>query len=307
LRLRTKIILGFLILIILSSLYIGRFFFPMPLGQTESHLYERMRGFYNSVLYKYVYDPSFDNRDIHSPVPLDIVIPIVEKDIESAEHVVNSVRAFVMHPLGKIYFVAPESQRIRDLAHRMGVIFVHEDTAIPSFKNGFHKRGWIKQQYIKLNADSFVENDHYLVVDADTVFVRPHVFVLKGKTYFNVLRGYTQDRKYFTQEAVGTKKFYNLDFTAHHMVFEKEKLKIMKKHIEEKHKKSWADALNEISTPDAWFSEYELYANFFFEMFSQEGRIVHGRNIAIERKRLPYMHLLGPVAASYAKTVSMHV
>lgn len=304
---RTKGMIGVLGCLIVGAAYIGRFFFPMPLKEVESHFYHQMRSFYNSILYRYANDPSFDNKDIQSSVPLDVVIPVVEKDLESVEQVVNSVRAFVRHPLGAIYFVSPESQRIRELAKRMNVIFVHEDTAMPSFRNGFNKRGWIKQQYLKLNADSFTTQAHYLVVDADTIFIRPHVFVLKGKTYFPILRGYTDTRKRFTQEAVGVQKFYNLDFTAHHMLFEREKLKEMKRRIEEKHKKSWADALNELPTPEAWFSEYELYANFFFDVFPEEGCIVHGRNVAIERQRLPYLSLIGPVMASYAKTLSMHV
>ena len=41
-----------------------------------------------------------------------LLFQLLKKDLESVEQVVNSVRAFVRHPLGAIYFVSPESQRI---------------------------------------------------------------------------------------------------------------------------------------------------------------------------------------------------
>lgn len=105
-----------------------------------------------------------------SSVKLDIVIPIIEKDLPTLPYVIKGIRSQLMHPLGTIYLIAPESLKIREAAEKYNATFILEDTVLPKFRQNPPQAGWIKQQYLKLNADQFVQSDHYLVVDA-TLFL----------------------------------------------------------------------------------------------------------------------------------------
>ena len=241
-----------------------------------------------------------------SSVKLDIVIPIIEKDLPTLPYVIKGIRSQLMHPLGTIYLIAPESLKIREAAEKYNATFILEDTVLPKFRQNPPQAGWIKQQYLKLNADQFVQSDHYLVVDADTVFVRPQVFEFEGKTIFNAHFNYTISRKVMVQRAFQLNRLHNFCFTIHHMHIEKSKLKALKEKLEKIHQKPWQDALNELDVPEGGFSEYELYANFVLSEYPSEAMILHGRNIEIPRDKLDGFDAIVPALAYKAKSVSLH-
>src|SRR5690606_23976056 len=114
---------------------------------------------------------------------LDVLIPAVPKDLVTLPFVIDAVRKYVRHPIGHIFVVAPADHRIIALCTRKKVKFVDERTAVPFSKHRFRYRaktwelsGWLLQQMIKLNCDKLCTTDHFLVIDADTVLIRPHTF-----------------------------------------------------------------------------------------------------------------------------------
>lgn len=279
---------------------------PETLPDSESHLHKKLRNLHMSLLYRYSNDPVMENKVHKSNIPLDIVIPIIEKDIPTARYTIQSIKGLLMHPINKIYIVAPESNKLRKFASDNGLVFINENDVLPKFSGSKTQKGWIKQQYLKLNADSFVEKDNFLVIDADMILMRAHVFIYKGKTIFNVYRDYSLERKKFVQRITGIDKFYNLDFTAHHMLFNKEKLKDFKTHLETKYKKSWFDALNDLDLEDGNFSEYELYANYMLKKYPNKFRFVHGRILNIERNKLEGLNFIQGAYSNEFKAVSSH-
>src|ERR1700722_10906526 len=66
-----------------------------------------------------------------SSVPLDILIPTIEKDLVVLPHTINFARRSLMHPIGNIYLVAPASPKIMAVAKELGCIFVDETTVLP--------------------------------------------------------------------------------------------------------------------------------------------------------------------------------
>ncbi len=274
---------------------------------SSDHFFNQIKRHVANRILKYIKpDPMFEFNLPASAVRLDIVIPIIEKDLPTLPYVIRGIRSQIMHPLGNIYLVAPESQKIREAAEQFKAIFVLEDTVLPKFRQSPPKAGWIKQQYLKLNADQFVQNEDYLVVDADTAFVRPQVFEYFGKTIFNAHFNYTIARKVMVQRALNLNKLYNFCFTIHHMHIEKSKLKALKERLEQIHQKPWQDALNELDVPEGGFSEYELYANFVLSEYPNEAMILHGRNIEIPRDKLDSFDTIVPALAYKAKSVSLH-
>jgi len=302
LRQNIIIVLGFLILFIGSH-----WMAPHSLQAENTYWYQKLQ---RLQMWRYLYlmpDPNFTYAVPRSDIPLDVVIPVVEKDLNVLPLCIKSARDMIMHPIGKIYVVAPESAKIREVAAALNAIFVLEDVVLPQFTQPKAKkmRGWLIQQYVKLNADTFVDSQNYLVIDADTMFIRPQVFLHKGKTIFNIHTDYSLSRKQMVKEALGVDKFYQIDFTVHHMVMNKAKMQQLKSALQALHNKKWFDALNELHAED--FSEYELYANFFLHKYPNQIRIVAARNVWIPRERIGAFEGLRAALSKDYKSLSMHI
>jgi len=203
--------------------------------------------------------------------PIDVLIPAIEKDLATLPHVIDSVRKYVKHPIREIIIVAPRKQRIISLCARKGCKFVHENTVLPITKNNiryqsktWNRSGWLYQQLLKLGGDKVCSSNYYLVIDADTVLIRPHVFKVGNKTVF-YCRNWSQ-KEYFNtyKKLMGRSPSARSSFVTHYMLFDKLKVKQLKQAIASKHKCSWYSAIMKSmnkSKPFA-FSEFETYGNF---------------------------------------------
>lgn len=127
---------------------------------------------------------------------IDVLIPAIEKDLATLPHVIDNIRRYVKHPIGSIYIVSPVSSKIRKLCSLKNCIFVNERSVLPLTKDEIHyqssrwnRSGWLYQQLLKMNGDSIVKAKHFLVMDADTVMIKPHTFLVEGKTVFTAVTG----------------------------------------------------------------------------------------------------------------------
>ena len=264
-------------------------------------------------------DPSFSKNIIipTSNIPIDIVIPLVEKDLETAVYTIETARKLVNHKVGDIYLIAPNSQKIKEFAAEHHCYFINEDDVLPSPEIKKYG-GWIIQQFLKLNADTIVKNDHFLVVDADTFFLRPVIFIKDspptkndGITYLiNTHWDCSHLRKKMASDLLGNKKLYYYDLTTHHMLFSKKILKQMKDHLEKIHGEKWYKVLvNYCKSPQfnrASFSEYELYMIYLTEFSNVRFQFVSNANITVYRNFLDRLDKIVPAYAQQYKTISMH-
>ncbi|ANE46232.1 hypothetical protein SY83_08060 [Paenibacillus swuensis] len=203
---------------------------------------------------------------------IDVFIPAIEKDLGTLPYVIDSLRKYVRHPLGTIYIVSPESSKIRRMCARKSCNFVHEGTVLPISKKDIHYRsarwdrsGWLLQQLLKLSGDRVCTASHYLVIDADTILIRPHTFKSDGKTVF-YYRKWSQPEYFRThRKLMGTSAKAPHSFVAHYMLFERAKVAALKKRIEARHGMPWYRAiLRSIDrTQQFGFSEFETYGNVF--------------------------------------------
>lgn len=204
---------------------------------------------------------------------IDVVIPAIEKDLGTLPYVIAAVRKHVRHPIGQIIIVAPDSAKIKALCHDKGCRFVHEHTVLPIAKKDIRYRskkwersGWLYQQLLKLGSDSLCTQKSYLVVDADTVFIRPHTFKIGNKTVF-YCRKWSQPEYFNTyKRLLGKKQTAPVSFVTHYMLFDKAKLNKLKRTIENRHQVPWYRAiLRSIDKSKQFgFSEYETYGNFLY-------------------------------------------
>ncbi|RUS49066.1 DUF6492 family protein [Cohnella sp. AR92] len=206
-----------------------------------------------------------------SSVPIDVLIPAIEKDLATLPHVIRSIREHVSHPIGRIYIVSPDSQKIRKLAKSMNCTFLNENSVLELRKSKinystrtFERSGWLYQQLLKFSGDTIGKKAYFLTVDADTVLIRPHRFLKGGRTIFYT-RNWSQPEYFRTyKKLLGRKASAPSSFVTHYMLFNKRKLSQLKRTIEKKHGTKWhAAILKSIDkTKPFAFSEFETYGNY---------------------------------------------
>ncbi|WP_248924841.1 DUF6492 family protein [Paenibacillus hamazuiensis] len=206
-----------------------------------------------------------------SGTPIDVIIPAIEKDLGTLPFVIDGVRKQVKHPIHRIFIVSPNSEKIKSLCARKGCIFVDETRVLPITKKHirygtkkWNRSGWLYQQLLKLSGDRISTQRYFLVIDADTVLIRPHIFRSGDKTVF-YYRDWSQPEYYRTYaKLMGRKKSSRRSFVAHYMLFDKTKLARLKRDIEERHQEAWYSAIIRSidKTKQFGFSEFETYGNY---------------------------------------------
>jgi hypothetical protein len=96
---------------------------------------------------------------------------------------IEGVRRNLAHPVETVWVViVPESKSARVAAER-GCRIVDEGGVLPIGPDDidYHfgslvRPRWLFQQLLKLSADTISSRVHVLMIDADTVLVRPHVY-----------------------------------------------------------------------------------------------------------------------------------
>lgn len=206
------------------------------------------------------------------PLPtIDIIIPAIEKDLGTLPSVINSVRTMVKHPIGKIMIVSPNSKRMKQLCARKGCTFINERNVLPFAKNSLQyqsktwdRSGWLYQQLLKLNGDKLSKQRYYLVIDADTVLIRPHAFTAnKGRSIF-YYRRWSQPEYFRTyRKLMGRKAASPVSFVTHYMLMERSKVRRLKQTIESRHNTRWYNAILRSMNKNRQFafSEFETYGN----------------------------------------------
>jgi len=227
----------------------------------------------------------------HSSPAIDVLIPAIEKDLATLPHVIDSLRRYVKHPISKIYIVSPNNSKLKNLCSRKGCTFVDETTLLPFTKKDIHysspnwnRSGWLYQQLLKMNGDTLCRENFFLVIDADTIFIRPHRFRSNGKTIF-YCRNWSQPEYFRTyRKLLGTKAPSPRSFVTHYMLFERSKLSQLKRKIEARHGLPWYTAIiRSIDKKKQFgFSEFETYANYLYSQNSSAVTLKSARNIALK-------------------------
>lgn len=241
---------------------------------------------------------------------LTVIVPAVEKDAPVLAHCLRSIREMIRQHLVEVWVVAPESASIRKIAAAENCKFVHEDTILPRPAAELKCRGWVLQQLIKLNASAFVSTPDYLVVDADTVFLRPQSFFRGGKSVLRYADQYELLYNRSLELVFGHPRRFPVSFVTHHMLFNAALVKELLHLIEQRFGRPWWEAiLQEVDKGHPIsFSEYELYGHF---VLSQPGwkkkfclEYWHGLDRSTEN--LAGLDAVRRTEAGHLNTVSFH-
>ena len=139
------------------------------------------------------------------------------------------------------------------------------------------RAGWYLQQLLKLYAGICIPNilDRWLVIDADTYFLKPTTFIENAKCLYNTgyrattaICGFQYHRPYFAHMeklGIGLKRYdRNISGICHHMMFETKYVKEILTRVENIFNENFYTVfLNNIDSKQiSGASEYEIYFNY---------------------------------------------
>lgn len=150
-------------------------------------------------------------------------------------------------------------------------IFPFNIETISHFHSNTARRGWYLQQLLKLYVGKVIPDilDRYLVIDADTIFIKPTEFIKNNKCLYDYGKEYY--KYYFDHmlrlSPIFTKVFSNKSGICHHMMFEKKYINEIIEIVEKKHKDIFYNVFLKLVTNQhhSGASEYELYFNYIFK------------------------------------------
>lgn len=149
---------------------------------------------------------------------------------------------------------------------------------VSNYHGKSNRNGWYLQQLLKLYAGLIIPNitERYLVIDADTFFLKPTTFIEDGKSLYNL--GYEYHVPYFTHMAAlhpDLKKMIEQSGICHHMVFETKYVKDLFNLVETHHNEAFYKVfLRCVSGPNgSGASEYETYLNFMIKFHPKDIKI----------------------------------
>jgi hypothetical protein len=243
---------------------------------------------------------------------VDVVIPAIDKDLETLPLTVQGLRANLAHPLANIYVVAPANAAFVEFCREHDCRFLDEasiDVRKPwefSYSPaGLDRRGWIFQQFIKLSGQVGTE-EWFVVCDADTVLLRPHTFASNGRPVFYVSPTWTAAYEESYRKLFGRRIQRRLSFVHHCMAYRKSRLAQMRLEIESRCGCAWDAAIldrldhDEISS----VAEQQLYGNWIASR--EEVETLPARNLEVPRSHLAeYATLVERHAGNY-KSITFH-
>lgn len=242
------------------------------------------RYFWLCYLKNFVNDINLKSKPEGNFEVIDILIPAIERDLNTLQHAIQSLKKFSCNPINKIYLVAPDSQEISDFARQHGCIYIKDEdisniekSDIDYFVDGLDRSGWLFQQLVKLNWVNISSAKYCLIFDADTMILRHQVFVTNEKKlvlncsdeyhvpYYNVFKKLLQKEVKFP-----------LSFVSHYMIFERSTTIAMQQRMAQLNKTIWTKAILSHCDYNSFsgFSEYELYGHYMF-LFHRDNIIIN--------------------------------
>ena len=209
----------------------------------------------------------------HPSEPIDVVIPVVPKDLDILPTCIEGLRRNFANVLGGIYLVAPENDKIRAFAQAQGLNFVLESSVLgfdKSYiayrdKNGNDRSGWIFQQLLKLSG-AVGENRYFITIDSDHILLAPHTFLADdGNLVFYMSKEFYYPYYLTYKHFCNRFPYSRYSYVSHKMIFDKNILASFRDFIESKAGGvKWYDALIDFlkQHKNCSLSEFEMYGHY---------------------------------------------
>lgn len=227
--------------------------------------------------------------------PVDVLIPIIRKDLATLPLAIASLRRNLRHPLGKIILVSPQDEAIEHFCREQNCEWRDENSVLPIKKadihysvNGVDRAGWLFQQFLKLSADQVSDQPHILLMDADTLFLQPQKFEQVGHSVLLVSDEYHWPYYVTFQKLLGYPPPQRFSFIAHHMLIDRRRLAELRAELERRHQRPWHQAiLDQLDHHEgSSFSEFETYGHWMLQNHRDELELEYWHNLSRPRRTL---------------------
>lgn len=155
-------------------------------------------------------------------------------------------------------------------------IFPFSLDTVSNFHGKLQRNGWYLQQLLKLYALLTIPEilERCLILDADTFFLKPTVFINNNKCLYNF--GTEYHKPYFEHMLKMDEELIKIDYDksgiCHHMMFEKKYINNLINKIEENHNDKFYNVFLKMvdNFTESGASEYEIYFNYIFKNYSDK-------------------------------------
>ena len=211
--------------------------------------------------------------------PIDIVIPCCGKDVEILEQCIAGAKNNISN-VRRVIIVSPEKYTDNaEWYNEKDYPFSKNDIAKALGMNENASRiGWYFQQLLKIYAPVTIPgiSSNVLIIDADTVFLRPVKFLNEknGGLYAHDTRIHHPYFIHMNKLIPGLKRaFPKLSGICHHMILQKDVIVHLIETIESRHQIDAWKAFCQLVDPKhhkfSGMAEYEIYFNFVFSTTDQ--------------------------------------
>lgn len=204
------------------------------------------------------------------PQLFDIVIPVGPKD---KDIIFKQIEYTKKNVLGyrNIYLITNDTTlKIEGCINVLEKRFPFDINDIANYHTLSERNGWYLQQLLKLYAGKVIRGilEHYLVIDADTFFLKPTSFFEDGLPLYNY--GDEYNKPYFKHMKLLHPSFVKMEQNksgiCHHMVFNKYYVNDLIQLVEDTHDDDFFNGfLKFVEYIPAGASEYELYFNYMLK------------------------------------------
>ena len=220
---------------------------------------------------------------------IDLVVPFVEKDLDSLALVLNHAELNVRNPIERIILITPRSaegtgprfskqnsqQMLSDIleAHPSAQLKFDQDIlGAPilaelekRFGAGDRNAGWVTQQLIKLSAALQCTGTASLILDADTVLLSRKTWLAQeGVQLLQVANEYHIDFMRHVEKFFGVSKTLRLSYVTHHQLMQRDVIREMFPTGAESLLAWWKSSNDPIGRD---LGDYEAYGSFVAEKY----------------------------------------
>ncbi len=204
--------------------------------------------------------------DSSSSISCDLWLVCHPKDFEVAKLTLESARRFVLNRIEKIYLVSTLQSRPQWLPSEVEYVY---EGSVPGIEEvsrlleGESYRGWILQQILKYSGAFY--SRRFVVIDCDTVLLRPHLFFSEKGTVLRL--AYEHSPQYQALEkSLDINACRWASFVCHMMAFEGDVLHEMFRSIEAKSGMDWRNYFASFAKEGGMvMSEWDLYARYLIQ------------------------------------------
>ena len=206
----------------------------------------------------------------------DIVIPLGPNDIELIKKQLEYTKKNIIGYRNIYIIYVDESLQLDGCITIPENIFPFSIETVSNLHGKLERNGWYLQQLLKLYAGLVIPDilDKYLVIDADTFFLKPTVFYKDGKCLYN--HGQEYHQPYFQHMQRMHPDLRRMDTyksgICHHMMFETKYIVELFYHVESRYNDIFYNIfLNNVTDySGSGASEYEMYFNFMLKNYPRE-------------------------------------